>query len=58
MKNIQKLMKKTFVIFWSTFRQHLLTNPIEMTGENDIFSEKENFGTNVKGYLIYLNVAT
>ena len=29
-----------------------------MTGENDIFSEKEDFGTNVKGYLIYLNVVT
>ena len=28
MKNNQKLMKKTFVIFWSTFRQHLLTTTI------------------------------
>ncbi len=50
MKNIEKLMKNTFVIFWSTFRQHLLTNLMEMTSENDIFSEKEDFGTNVEDY--------
>ena len=48
MKNVQKLLKKTFFIFWATFRQHLLTNPIEMTSENDTIFEKLDFWVKCK----------
>ena len=58
MKNVQKLLKKTFFIFWSTFRQHLLTNPIEMTSENDTIFENWIFGSNVRGYVGDLNAVT
>ena len=44
LKNAQKFLEYTFCIFWSTFRQHVLTNPIEMTSENDtIFHFPCNF---------------
>ena len=58
MKNVQKVLKKAFFIFWSTVRQHLLTNPIEMTSEMTQFSKNWIWGSNVNGYTGDLNAVT
>ena len=58
MKNVQKVMAKTFFIFWSTSRQHLLTDSIEMIGENDTFFEKMGFCARCEGLFKMFHVVT